>query len=122
MSTINAEDLVEIHLDKPRHLYLGSLRSLKALDRQMGEIGIGRVLELLRALNFSTLEKVIWAGLLHAEPDLKLSTVTRWVEDFTEAGNGTGPLFEAAYRAVDSSRVFGGPDRGNAKPEAVAQA
>lgn len=113
------DELVDIDLDQPRQLFFG-LAALKALDRQMGEVGIAKVLELLRALNFSTLDRVIWAGLLHAEPTLTVSLVSKRVETLVDAGRSAAPLFEAAYRGVDGSRVFGGPDRGNAKPEAVA--
>lgn len=119
MSVQHADEKVEIELDQPRRLFF-NLRALKALDRQMGEVGIARVLELIRALNFATLERVIWAGLLHDEPDLTLGTVIKRVEDSLESGVSSNQMFEAAYRAVDGSRVFGGPSRGNAKPEAVS--
>jgi hypothetical protein len=116
----HGDETVEITLDQTRQLYF-DLRALKALDRQMGEVGIAIVLERLRALNFSTLDRVIWAGLLHDEPTLTLNLVSKRIEKYVEEGGSTGPLFEAAYRAVDGSRVFGGPDRGNVKPEAVAE-
>lgn len=115
------DELVDVDLGQPRQLFF-DLRALKALDRQMGEVGIARVLELLRALNFSTLDRVIWAGLLHQEPNVTVSAVSKRIEAFVEGGGSSGPLFEAAYKAVDGSRVFGGPDRGNAKPEPVASA
>ena len=113
------DQLVDIDLDQPRQLYFG-LAALKALDRQMGEVGIAKVLEQLRSLNFATLDRTIWAGLLHAEPTLSLAVVSKRIETLVDAGGSAAPLFEAAYRGVDGSRVFGGPDRGNAKPEAVA--
>ncbi len=84
----------------------------------MGEVGIARALELLRGLNFATLERVLWAGLLHDEPNLTVSLVGKRVETFADAGGNTTDLFTAAYRALNGSRVFGPPE-GEVKPEPV---
>lgn len=116
----NPDETVEIALDQSRRLHF-NLRALKALDRVMGEVGIAKSLELLRALNFATLERVIWAGLLHDEPNLQLNLVSKRVETFVDQGGDTTELFRAAYRAVNGSRVFGKPehDSGNVNPEAA---
>lgn len=119
MSVQHTEEMVEIELDQPRRLFF-NLRALKALDRSMGQVGIARVLELLRGLNFETLDRVIWAGLLHEEPTLTVALVSKRIEAFDAAGGNSGDLFAAAYKAVNSSRVFGPPE-GEARPEPVAQ-
>lgn len=113
------DETVAIELDQPRALHF-NLRALRALDRAMGEVGIAKALELLRALNFVTLERVIWAGLLHAEPTLQPMVVTKRVEAFIDRGGDASELFRAAYLAVNGSRVFGKPgDQGNGSPEAA---
>src|SRR5687768_15806699 len=98
MSSAAADESVDVEFDKPRRLFF-NLRALKALDRTMGEVGIGRVMELLRALNFQTLERVLWAGLLHEEPNLTVNAVAKRLEAYTDAGRNTGDLFAAAHDA-----------------------
>ena len=117
MSSPHPDELVEVTLDQPRHLFF-NLRALRALDRAMGEAGIGRALELLRALNFATLERVLWAGMLHEEPTLTVSLVQKRLETFTDAGGNATDLYAAAYKALNGSRVFGPPE-GEVKPEPV---
>lgn len=121
MSGPHADELVPIELDQTRHLFF-NIKTIRALDRVMGEIGIARALDLLRALNFQTLERVIWAGLLHEEPNLPLQSLSKRIDAYVDAGGDTTALFSAAYKALNGSRVFGPPEseRGNEKPEAVA--
>lgn len=118
MATPHPDELVTVQFDKPRRLYF-NLRALRALDRQMGEVGIAKALELLRALNFQTLERVLWAGLLHEEPTLTVNLVAKRLDTFTDGGGDTTELFRASYRALNNSGVFGGKDEteGNAQPE-----
>lgn len=120
MSFPATDESVDVEFDKPRRLYF-NLRALKALDRAMGEVGIGRVMELLRALNFQTLERVLWAGLLHEEPNLTVNLVAKRLEALTDEGRSTAELFAAAHDALNASKVFGGrsSDSGNAQPEAT---
>lgn len=111
--------MVQVTLDQPRRLFF-NLRAIKALDRAMGEVGIARALELLRAVNFATLEKTLWAGLLHDEPQLTVGLVSKRVETFTDAGGNATELFAAAINALNNSRVFGSPEaEGNGQPEAT---
>lgn len=119
---INPDETVEITLDKPRRLHF-NLRALRALDSAMGEVGIAKVLDLLRSVNFFALERAIWAGLLHEEPNLQLSLAKKRVETFIEKGGDATVLFRAAAKAVNGSRVFGRPEeeeQGNEQPEAAA--
>ena len=104
------DQFVAIEFDQPRRLFFG-LKAIRALDRTMGEVGIARVLDLLRNLNFQTLERVLWAGMLHDEPMLTVNLIAKRLETFTDAGGDTTELFRAAYRAVNDSGVFGGADR-----------
>lgn len=121
MSTPHADELVEIQLDQPRRLFF-NMRALRALDRSMGEVGIAKALELIRALNIATLERVIWAGLLHDEPTLTVSLVSKRIDTYIDNGGEAGPLFEAAYRAVNGSGVFNrSTPEGEAPPEPVAK-
>lgn len=119
---VNPDETVEIQFDQPRRLHF-NLKALRALDRVMGQVGIAKALELLRALNFETLERVIWAGLLHEEPTLAPNVVVKRLETFVDNGGDASDLFRAAYRAVNGSRVFGKPedDAGNASPEAAGK-
>jgi hypothetical protein len=109
---------VEIQFDQPRRLVY-NLQALRALDRVMGEVGIVRVLELLRAANFQTLERALWAGLIHDEPTLTVSLVAKRLEKYVNNGGGTTALFTRAYDAINESRVFGRPENkeGNEQPE-----
>jgi hypothetical protein len=114
----SAIDPVEIQFDQPRRLYF-NLKALRALDRVMGEVGIQKSLELIQALNFTTLERALWAGLLHEEPHLTVANVSKRLERFIDAGGDAGDLFTATYRAINESRVFGKPggNQGNEQPE-----
>jgi hypothetical protein len=121
MSSASSDESVDVDFDKPRRLFF-NLRALKALDRVMGEVGISTCMAKLRALNFETLERVLWAGLLHEEPNLTISLVSKRLEAFTDEGRSTDELFVAAHDALNASKVFGGKDtaQGNAQPEATA--
>jgi hypothetical protein len=124
MAESSVVDPVEIQFDQPRRLYF-NLKALRALDRVMGEIGIQKSLELIHALNFTTLERAMWAGLLHEEPNLTVNIVSKRLEKFVDSGGDVGDLFAAAYRAINESRVFGKPSKpedepGNVRPEPVA--
>jgi hypothetical protein len=113
-------DPVEIQFDQSRRLYF-DLKALRALDRVMGEVGIQPTLELLRAVNFTTLERALWAGLIHDEPTLTVNLVSKRLESFVEAGGDVGELFALAYKAVNECRVFvrksAGDIPGNKQPE-----
>lgn len=117
MAGPHQDELVEIVFDQPRRLFF-NLKALRSLDRAMGEVGILKVLDLLRAANFTTLERVLWAGFLHDEPKLLIADVTKRLEAFVDAGGNASELFATAYRALDQSKVFGGRE-GNVTPEAV---
>ena len=120
MSSAAADESVEVDFDQPRRLYF-NLRALKALERVMGgETGAARSMQLLRSLHFQTLERVLWAGLLHDEPNLTVNLVIKRLEAYTDAGRSTDSLFVAAHDALNSSKVFGGKDtQGNGQPEAT---
>ena len=109
---------VEIHFDQTRRL-LFNLKALRALDRVMGEQGIQKSLELIQALNFTTLERALWAGLLHEEPHLTVANVSKRLDKFVDDGGDVSELFTGAYKAITESRVFGKPggNEGNAQPE-----
>jgi hypothetical protein len=122
MSSAAADESVDVDFDQPRRLYF-DLGAMKALDRVMGEVGISQAMALLRALNFQTLERVLWAGFLHEEPNLSVNIVAKRLKAYTDAGRSTADLFVAAHDALNSSKVFGGKDadQGNARPEATTQ-
>lgn len=122
MSSAAADESVDVDFDKPRRLYF-NLRAMKALDRVMGEVGISVCMGKLRALNFETLERVLWAGLLHEEPNLTIALVTKRLFAVEAEGRSLDALFVAAHEALNASKVFGGKDaaqQGNAQPEAEA--
>lgn len=117
----NPDECVEIQLDQPRRLHF-NLRALRALDRAMGEVGISQAVALIKMLNFKTLERAIWAGLLHEEPTLSPKDAAKRIETHIDGGGDATVLFQAAYKAINGSRVFGKPEdsEGNANPEAQA--
>lgn len=108
---------VDVEFDQPRRLLI-DLRASKALDRAMGEVGIAEVLAKLRALNFSTLERTLWAGLLHEEPTLTVNLVAKRLEHYEKSGKSMVPLFSAAIAAVNESELFKTEElEGNPQPE-----
>lgn len=71
---------VPIILDKPRHL-LYDLNALAAFEEATGKSFLGGMS--LEALTTKDLRALIWAGLLHEEPELTL----QYVGSIVHAGN-----------------------------------
>lgn len=117
MAESSVVEPVEIQFDQPRRL-LFNYKALRALDRVMGEAGLSKSLELLQGLNFTTLERALWAGLLHEEPLLTVNLVAKRLDAFIEADGDASELFLTTYKAINDSKVFkSAGDSGNAKPE-----
>lgn len=109
-----SHDGTPIEFDQTRTL-LFDFKATKALDRAMGEIGIVKVSELLQALNITTLERTLWAGLQHEDSMLTLNTVSKRLERYVESGKSIEPLFRAAMKALNDSKMFkvSDDDQGN---------
>jgi hypothetical protein len=111
---------VNVEFDQPRRLLI-DFRAAKQLDRVCGEIGLLRVNELLTSFNIPTLEKVLWAGLLHEEATLSINTVSKRLERYANTHGSLVELFTAAIKAINDSGLFSQQsvedDAGNLKPE-----
>lgn len=83
-------------------------KAAKALSRVCGE-GLLNVNKKLQEFDFETLDRVLWAGLLHAEPTLTISLVSKRVEAYQAAHTTVAPLIIAAGKALNDSGLFNIP-------------
>jgi hypothetical protein len=77
----------------------------------------------LTSFNITTLEKVLWAGLLHEEPTLTVALVAKRLERYADEHGSLVELFTSAIRSLNESGLFESKgiedESGNSKPEAV---
>lgn len=97
---------VKVKLDKPRVLRYTN-RALVALEGEAGE-PVGDVLNRLTAGAFRARTLMLWAGLLHAEPDLTTDEVVDRI-DLTRLEEITQAIWDAMTKAL------GAEDEGKAK-------
>lgn len=98
-------EYVNVELDDTRRLLI-DLKAAKALDRVCGEVGLITINRQIQSFNIPTLERVLWAALLHEEPTLTISLVGKRVERYYEVNGTLAPLFMVAAEALDKSGLF----------------
>jgi hypothetical protein len=96
---------VKVTLDKPRTLRI-TWRSLEALEEQHG-LSMQDLSEQLGSQQMKAIRFIVWLGLLHDDPDLKLDDVA----DLLDQGNIV-EIADAAAKLVTAR--FGGAE-GNGK-------
>lgn len=96
-------DGVGITLDKPRTLrYSG--RSLRAIEKETGKNVLKG--EIGGNLNFTELVVLVWAGLLHEDPDLDLDDAADLVDParIEEIADAMNEALKAAFPTEDKER------------------
>jgi len=75
-----ASPVITIKLDKERHLKFG-LKALKSIEKASGQSALsGEFWSVPTATNFSIL---LWAGLLHEDPELTIEQVDELVDNYS---------------------------------------
>lgn len=93
---------------EPRLLKI-DFKAAKAISRGCG-IGLLAVNQKLREYDFEILEIVLWAALLHKEPNLTVGLTRKRIESYQAEHTTVAPLFLACLKASEESGLYVIPD------------
>lgn len=98
-------DHITVDLDQPRQFIL-DMKAAKALDRSCGEVGLFTINSKLGAFNIDTLERVLWAASLEAEPTVTLALTQKRIATYQKKHTTLAPLFIASAKLIEQSGLF----------------
>lgn len=101
-------DLNVVELGGESRELLIDFKAAKALSRLTGE-GLLVTHTKLQQFDIESLERTIWAALLHKEPTLTLNLTVKRIESYQSEHKTLAPLVIAAGKAMNDSGLFNLP-------------
>lgn len=93
--------LVDVTLDGATHQLRYNLNSLAEIEDRLKLDSISQILDTLRNLSMRTLRTLLWAGLIHAQPDLTEQEVGAMDFDFSGTVAKVSEAISAVFKSDD---------------------
>lgn len=105
---------VEVELDGETHKLRFTLNALAEVEDRLNLASIADILETIKALSVRTLRTLLWAGLLHEQPELTEREVGEMDFDFSHAVERVSRALTLTFK-TDEDTAGQGAAEGNAR-------
>lgn len=103
--------LVDVTLDGKTHQLRYTLNALAEVEERLKLENLSAVLNLVNELSMRSLRTLLWAGLLHAQPDLTEREVGEMDFDFAELVMAVNLGVSLAFKSDEEAPAEGNVDR-----------
>lgn len=103
--------LVDVTLDGETHQLRYTLNALAEIEERLKLESISQILDTLRALSMRTLRTLLWAGLIHARPELTEHEVGELEFDFSDTVAKVSEAISVVFKSDDEAPAEGNADR-----------